>query len=97
MLLHWEERALQNPIKAFGRLISAYCKRHANSQLREDVEKEVARRTVMRVATRNIRLQRGQYVTKEDDRREMGDGEGITGSLMNDADFDPSAIQEKRP
>ena len=59
-----EERAMQNPIKAFGRSFRPMVS-DTRVRNRGDVEKEVARRTVMRVATGNIRLQRGQYVTKE--------------------------------
>lgn len=56
---------MQNPIKAFG---GSFRPLVSDTRIRNpgDVEKEVARRTVMRVATRNIRLQRGQNVTKED-------------------------------
>ena len=56
---------MQNIIKAFGRSFRPMVG-DTRVRNREDVEKEAARRTVMRVATGNTCLHGGQYVTKED-------------------------------
>lgn len=56
---------MQNPVAVFRRAFRSPVKNRP-SRTREEVENEVARRTVGRVATGNVRLQQGQYVTKED-------------------------------
>ena len=56
---------MQNPLTvlrgSFRHTVS-----HKRNRTREELENEVARRTVRRIATGNVRLQRGEYVTRED-------------------------------
>ena len=61
----WKARRMRNPIKAFLRSFR-HTVNHAPMRDRKEAVREMARDTVKRVATRNIRLQRGQYVTRED-------------------------------
>lgn len=56
---------MRNPIKVFGRSFQRTVS-NTRTRTREDVENEVARKTIRRIATGNVRLQRGQYSTKED-------------------------------
>ena len=56
---------MKNLIKTFRRAFRPIV---SDTRIRDtrDVEREAARRTVMRVTTGDIRSQRGQYVPRED-------------------------------
>ena len=61
---------MQNPLRIIRRSFRSPVKNRP-SRTREESDDKIARSVVGRIATGNVLLQRGQYVTKEDTKKRL--------------------------